>query len=339
MSTPSSAIGLPPSLRFDQRLSAGFLRIRRLEGLNAHIVGNDDRVLLDASLSTRDWPPKAGPPVPDPRVEPDCPRIALLSARAPAIAAVLPRKFLNPVEGGYWTASVEDSLRDSRFATLPSLRDGMRGTAFLAGPQHLVTAAHVAAQTALSRLAFVFDFRIDRFRPAGSGLPDRYFFPADTVFHAREDQFLAAESLPRNGDDIVLIELDRDTGRPALPLAPSTALIRDAEVAMIGHARQQPVTLITAACSSRPSPRVFDFDARVIRTNIDAFQGNSGSPLLDRQGRALGMHVNALSNESVVGRGGIRTHLRLDEGQAVSIAGRLTPIVAALRALGVDVPD
>lgn len=339
MSTTSSDIDLPPSLRFDQRLSAAFRRIRGLEGLNAHIVGNDDRVLLDVSLSTRDWPPKAGPPVPDPRVEPDCPQITLLSARAPAIAAVLPRKFLNPVEGGYWTASIEDSLRDSRFATLPSLRDGMRGTAFLAGPRHLVTAAHVAGRAALSRLAFVFDFRIDRFRPAGDGLPDRYFFPADTVFHARADQLLPVDPLPRNGDDIVLIELDRDTGRATLPLAPGASLAIDTEVAMIGHARQQPLTLITAACSSRPHPRVFDFDARVIRTNIDAFQGNSGSPLLDRQGRALGMHVNALSNESVVGMDGARIHLRLDEGRAVSIACRLTPIVAALRALGVDVPD
>lgn len=80
-------------------------------------------------------------------------------------------------------------------------------------------------------------------------------------------------------------------------------------------------------------------DARVIRTGIDAFQGNSSSPLLNWQGRALGMHVNALSNESIVGKDATRSPLLLDEGQAVSIAGRLTPVVAALRALGVDIPD
>ena len=339
MTTTSFDIGLPSSLRFDQRLSAEFRRVLRIEGIDAHIVGNDDRLLLDGSLRAVEWPPKAVPPAPDPRVEPGCPRMAVLSARVQAIAAVLPRKFLKRVDGGYWAASVGDSLHDSRFATVPSLRDSARGTAFLVGARHLITAAHVAGRDALPRLAFVFGYCIDNFRPAGDGLPDRFFFPDENVFFSREPEPEAAVPPPRNGDDIALIELDRDTARTPIPLAPSAALVKDAEVAMIGHARLQPVTLITAACSSRPQPRVFDFDARVIRTNIDAFQGNSGSPLLDRQGRALGMHVNALSNESAVGGNNIRSNVRLDEGRAVSIAGRLTPIVAALRALGVDVPE
>lgn len=325
---------------FGSGLRGNFPRLPRGTIPNGSIVGEDERILLTRALLAQFNPPNLllppGPdePEPDPDAaapEPPCPLLQVLLPCAAATVLVVSRMFLRDgANDTVWIEAVPDAMRGHKLAHIPRVRTGIGGTAFLVTPRHVVTAAHVVDRRARPRAAFIFDYHGDRLRQPGGGLPLRYEFPRANVYFAAEQAAPAATAAKPASDDIALIELDRAPGRTPIPLAATGALAKDDEVALIGHARQQPLTLTTAACEAGPVPRVFEFDQRLIRTNVDCFQGNSGSPLLNRQGHALGIHINAHSGDVDA----LGNAVRLEETVPVATAIRLHLIAAELAQAG-----
>ena len=199
-------------------------------------------------------------------------------------------------DGSRWLEAFPESMHLSAFVELPQVRSGIRGTGFLVTNRHLVTAAHVVDPATLDRAAFVFGVNASDLLPAtDDGLPERFRIPAERVYYGK-NIFVPGPVLAV--DDIVVIELDSkispDDKQPKLvPLAIAAldSLQGEQEVALVGHARLQPLTITAAKAASDNLPHVLSLGPRVIHTNIDSFQGNSGSALLDMAGDVLGVQM------------------------------------------------
>lgn len=319
-------------------LRSRFPRIPRSMLPNGVLVREESRILVSAmdgvaSPPADNLPLSTGAPGDSTGLPPDkpCPLLQTLLPCAAATALVVSGKFLIPTATGYWIEAVTDSMHSLQLPNLPRVRTGIEGTAFLVSAQHVVTAAHVVDRRAQGRAAFIFDYRHNvSLREAGDGLPRRYEFPRENVFCVDTENWKSAATQAPVSDDLILFQLDRPSGRTPITIAPLDALEKFQEVALAGYARQQPLTLITAACSGAPTPRVLEFDSRLIRTNVDTFQGNSGSPLLNRNGQALGVHINAHSGD--IDASG--NALRVDEDIPVAVAIRLRIIADQLQQVG-----
>lgn len=222
-----------------------------------------------------------------------------------ATAMVVSASALNPAaDGSWWLQAFPESMQGG-FKDLPQVRCGIRGSAFLVTRRHLVTAAHVVDAAILDRAAFIFGVYASDLRPAANGLPERFAIPADRVYYGKSI-FTRSNSPTR--DDIAVIELKREPPAKHAPLAiAALESVQDKqEVALVGHARMQPLTITAARTGSVEVPHVMLFDQRVIHTNVDSFQGNSGSALLTMDGDVLGVQVRIRdedegpNNEAVV---------------------------------------
>lgn len=250
-----------------------------------------------------------------------------------ATALVISAKALRPAGNGrFWIDAVPEPMRDTAFARLPRVRAGIRGSGFLVTDTHLVTAMHVVDAGSLARAAFVFGYTADKLREAGDGLPQRYEFDAAAIFLGAE---LFAPQDANAGDDLAIVRLDRGTGRTPLAVAAFDRIEAGQEVAMAGHARMQPLTLIADTRRVPPFPRVIRVDDRLIHSNIDAFQGNSGSALLDRNGDALGVHVD-IAAEDYDDTTGLAARYA-DDGTAAASAVRLRIMRDRLRDIGAKI--
>lgn len=287
MNLPMPQFDLPiPQLDLP-RINAGFrsrfLPRRRLPGLRGndrYIVGKDNRLLVSDS----------------PLVESsavlrfDQERIAPFRTAIQATALVISRNALRPTrDGKLWIGAIPERMQGTQYDDVPRVRAGIRGTAFLVTDSHLVTALHVVDRSALSRAAFVFGYNADTLCDASADLPRRYEFEQANVFFGK-DLFAADDGTA--SDDLAIVELDRRSGRSPLAIAALDELVLNQEVALAGHARLQPLTLTLDIDRKPPLPGVFRFDDRIVYSTIDAFQGNSGSALLDMRGDVLGVHVD-----------------------------------------------
>jgi S1-C subfamily serine protease len=288
-----------------------------------YIVGDDNRLLTVSSPLVGASPARS-------RTKATFSRFGTAIA---ATALVISANALRPVGNSkFWIDASPERMRGTAFAELPRVRAGIRGSGFLVTDTHLVTALHVVDHGSLARAAFVFGYTADRLCAANGRLPQRYEFDAAAIFFGEE---LFTPQGVYAGDDLAIIRLDRSTGRKPLAIAAFDSLEPGQEVAMAGHARMQPMTLIADIDRVPPLPRVIRFDDSLIHCNIDAFQGNSGSALLDRSGDALGVHVD-IDAEDYDDTTGLAARYD-DDGSAAASAVRLRVVRDRLSEIGATV--
>lgn len=97
---------------------------------------------------------------------------------------------------------------------------------------------------------------------------------------------------------------------------------------MIGHPRGLPCKAEVADGHPGNGPRVWSFDARRAQTNVHGLQKSSGSPLLDRFGRVVGVmsHRTDATTEKPDGSG---------DGHYTSWCSRIDLIADLLADLGI----
>lgn len=293
--------------------------------VSEYIVGVDDRLLSTHSdLVERNY-------IADFR---NNPKVTPFEASTKAVALVITA---NSVHEGpnnkVWIEAVPERMRYTAFSKVPRVRAGIHGGAFLVadgGPRNrrLITALHVVDELALERAAFIFGFSADKLRAANEFLPQRYEFDKSCVFKG--------ESLiPIQGkgtrDKLAVITLDRYIDDPGLQIVVTDEVAPEMEVALVGHARMQPLTLTIRTDSTTPYPQIQELSPTSIITNVDAFQGSSGSPLMSLQAQVLGVHVALAVRDYNPDNGEPYPY---PPGTKAATALRLSPFIDALKRVG-----
>lgn len=245
-------------------------------------------------------------------------------ARA-ATALVVRRHALMPRPGGFWIEALPRTLLSRGGGALAGIAGS--GTAFLVTPRHVVTAAHVIDRSWIAKAAFVLDFVPACLRLPEGGLPLRYEFTEDAVLFGAG---LVDPDLVAQRDDIRVVELAQPARRTGIAVAPLDAIALGQPVAMLGCARMEPVS-IAAATGGASSSRVLWFDERLVKTGVRAFQGNSGSPLLDACGDVLGVHIGMVPDGPIRNRA---IPAGTEPGITAAAAIRLRRIRATLARIG-----
>lgn len=137
------------------------------------------------------------------------------------------------------------------------------GTAFLIDEKTIVTAAHVFTAP-LDQYSIVFGYEMRN--KAGDY---ETLIPVTDIFYPKQ-------VLHSNGDyDVVVVQLDRSTGRPPVKISGKPVPATNTRVYMLGHPSGLPLKLATNARVSGEMGSYYFY------TTLDAFQGNSGSPVFD----------------------------------------------------------
>ncbi|HRO67347.1 MAG TPA: serine protease [Pseudobdellovibrionaceae bacterium] len=187
------------------------------------------------------------------------------------------------------TDSLEGMLcRDEKFADKPSLPYACSG--FLVAPDLLVTAGHCMVNQGETRnekamyceaySSWVFDYMMD-----DKGGVKNKNIPADNHYRCKQIVYAVYESTAPFRD-FAVVQLDRPVkGRTPWKIADAPVSSRDT-LRMIGHPMGLPSVLSRNA-------RVLENDPahQYIRTNLDAFDGNSGSVVFNAKNEAVGLLV------------------------------------------------
>ncbi|MFN7729358.1 MAG: trypsin-like serine peptidase [Bdellovibrio sp.] len=220
--------------------------------------------------------------------------------RATAIAvlsALITPNTQNPDTLDLETSPINQLLcQDERFANEPSLSYACSG--FLIAPDLLVTAGHCMANTGEVRnetqmyceaYSWLFDYQ-----PDGSGRvqtqgikKSRHYKCKQIIFAVKDENFPLR--------DFALVQLDRPvTDREPVRLSSVTPQVGDS-ISMIGYPLGLPMKL------SRNAKVVHsDADRQTILTNLDAFEGNSGSAVFNSSKEVIGILVGGTPITSFV---------------------------------------
>ena len=136
---------------------------------------------------------------------------------------------------------------------------------FLVAPDIIATAGHCVTEGNVSTMHFVFGFRMtDADTPMVT-------IPAAEVYIGKE---LFAHALVLNGPDWALVRLDRAVvGRPIVKLRREGRVADNAPMYVIGHPSGLPIKFADGAIVRDNTPSSF------FVANLDAYGGNSGSPV------------------------------------------------------------
>jgi hypothetical protein len=206
-----------------------------------------------------------------------------LRADEEGVAILFDRAELGEVEGGRYRLRTRPlrehfDLCDHRFAREPCL-PGARGSGFLVArfPQRrrsrwLVTASHCVEPAQLASTVVTFAFDLEAVQDGA------VWIPVDEVYELRAELVRCADDDPT---DWAIFELDRDVvGRTIRPLATEPiAALRPVHIA--GHPLGLPRKLAGNAVV-RDNAAADHFKA-----NLDAYGGNSGSPIFDSETHAI----------------------------------------------------
>jgi hypothetical protein len=186
--------------------------------------------------------------------------------------------------------------RDEKFSSDPSLSYSCTG--FLVAPDLLVTAGHCAVNTGESRhetatyceaFAWLFDFQVD---PSGkvqlTGIsPDKLYSCKEIVYAIRE------ERPPYR--DFAVIRLDREVNDRVPYKISREPLDTTGPLSMIGYPLGTPAKL------SQDARVLLNDDSREnFITNLDAFEGNSGSPVFNAGGEVVGILTGGTPEISLI---------------------------------------
>jgi hypothetical protein len=190
-------------------------------------------------------------------------------ARAESVGMVIEKEMLHLVTDSIYQLDISSTLKATYnlcagepFENQPVI--GV-GTAFIVAGRTLVSAAHVFSSPA-NQYAVVFGFEmVNKVGAYESFIPARnVYFP--TLVKRQFDNL-----------DLAIVEVDRMFDRPALELAPSFGLSDTTAVYMIGYPSGLPEkAALNAGIKENTQPEYF-------YTSLDAFQGNSGSPVFRLQ--------------------------------------------------------
>ncbi|MGZ3693179.1 MAG: trypsin-like serine peptidase [Bdellovibrionota bacterium] len=177
-------------------------------------------------------------------------------------------------------------------------------TGFLVAPDLLVTAGHCAVNWTrventvtpqCEAFGWLFDYQVDEkgTEPAVSGVEASKLARCKTVVYAN---FVlnadAATGKVSYGEDIALIRLDHSMpNRKLFELAPGTPGIGE-KVTMIGY----PLGLPTKVDFGK----TINYGQDYFRTDLDVAGGNSGSPVLNAQGKVAGVLVRSFPDADFV---------------------------------------
>lgn len=219
----------------------------------------------------------------------------------------------------------------SRFIGQPKYT-GMAATAFLVNERHVVTAGHCVDARHVGDLTVVFRYlaKEDWCDNLESDSPPYDLEPSQL---ARVDRILYCSTAAATGDLAVLHLADAVDPATAIPLelARRQSLHIGPGFSMIGHPRGLPCKAVVGQADPETWPRVWSFDARWVRTDVDALQKNSGSPLLDPLGRVVGV-MSHLTGPHAARSGGT---LALPESPVAAWCSRIDLIADLLADLGI----
>lgn len=142
-------------------------------------------------------------------------------------------------------------------------------TAFLVGPDRVVTAGHCLDSNDLSDMAFVFGFAVtDPNLPVAVTVPEsNVYFGAEVVGHSFHDA--------PDYSDYSVVRLDRPvTGRDPLTIRRTGTPSVGARLVMLGYPYGLPLKVAGGAEVKRVTTHYFE-------ANTDSYVGNSGSPVVD----------------------------------------------------------
>jgi V8-like Glu-specific endopeptidase len=196
------------------------------------------------------------------------------------------------------TTPVDQFLcHDEKFSDDPSLSYSCTG--FLVAPDILITAGHCAVnageshhetETFCEAFSWLFDYQADSSgKTQLSGIsPDKLYSCKEIIYAVREDE------APYR--DFAVIRLNREVkGRTPYKISTRPFTKLETGLSMIGYPLGTPAKV--------------SLDARVLHndplnehfiTNLDAFEGNSGSPVFNAQGEVVGLLIGGSPQPSLV---------------------------------------
>jgi V8-like Glu-specific endopeptidase len=216
-----------------------------------------------------------------------------MSVQGKATAIAVLSSLITPNSQNPETLDLETSpmnqvlCQDERFVNEPSLSYACSG--FLIAPDLLVTAGHCMSNTGEVRnepamyceaYSWLFDYQ-----PNASGKvqtqgisKSRHYKCKQIIFAVKDENFPLR--------DFALVQLDRPvTDREPVRLSSIAPQVGDS-VSMIGYPLGLPMKLSRNAKVVRA-----DSDRQTILTNLDAFEGNSGSAVFNSQNEIIGILV------------------------------------------------
>ncbi|MAZ49036.1 MAG: hypothetical protein CME65_10760 [Halobacteriovoraceae bacterium] len=195
---------------------------------------------------------------------------------------------------------IQDSMSDilcrsEKFSRDPSISYACTG--FLIAPDLLITAGHCAVNAGeeishekggyCEAYTWYFDYQNSNSLPLSQSqfLGDKIFKCEEIIYAINEQEEL--------GRDFALIRLKRkvpDT-RHIFQIDNANDLNLSSRVNMLGHPMGTPLKI-------SPNGRILEDHSRktYLKTNLDAFAGNSGSPVLNRSNHAIGVLVAGKPN-------------------------------------------
>ena len=192
-----------------------------------------------------------------------------------SVAGMVNNNWLKKVEGGYeghFTRQLGTQLNlcpRERFKSQPLVATC---SGFLIAEDLLVTAGHcminVFNQSTCQMNSWVFDLRME-----SKDSIELSFIEEDRVYNCKK----VIKAQKKGGPDFALIQLDRPVkGRYPLDMARSSDLKKGDDIYMIGHPTGLPLKVTSGG-------KVFDVLEDYVSTNLDAFHGNSGSPVINEK--------------------------------------------------------
>jgi S1-C subfamily serine protease len=186
------------------------------------------------------------------------------------------------------------------------------GTAFLFQKQYMASAAHVFSAPP-SAYAVIFNFELINKTGAYTG-----FVSAKDIYYPTEVAYRDVAL------DMMVFKLNRPADRPGLRLSAERTAKIGTEVYMIGHPSGLPQKVAVNA-----SVRSLE-GAAYFYTSLDAFQGNSGSPVFDRNtGQVIGILVSGTSDYAWNGSCNVTTLCRIPFCTGEKVTG-IYPLVEAM---------
>lgn len=174
-----------------------------------------------------------------------------------------------------------------RFSEDPALAYACTG--FLVAPDLLVTAGHCATNVGetvneekmyCEAYSWLFDYRKD-----SSGRVQTENIPQDNLYRCKKIIYAVQEEKAPHRD-FALIQLDRPVTGGRIPFKLATEIKDSDRLTMIGHPLGMP-----AKVSRNGRILLDDPDKMSIVTTLDAFAGNSGSPVFNARNEIVGILV------------------------------------------------